>query len=43
MLVTEWTPGAWWHTRRDDLGHVCAGSLAAVGKPALAAIPELGG
>jgi Zn-dependent M28 family amino/carboxypeptidase len=37
------TPGAWWHTPQDDLGHVCADSLAAVGQPALAAIPELGG
>jgi glutaminyl-peptide cyclotransferase len=35
------SPGAWWHTRRDDLSHVCARSLGAVGAPALAAIPEI--
>ncbi len=32
------SPGAWWHTRRDDLGHVCAESLGAVGEPALEAL-----
>jgi glutaminyl-peptide cyclotransferase len=32
------SPGAWWHTRRDDLRHVCARSLGAVGAPALAAV-----
>jgi glutaminyl-peptide cyclotransferase len=32
------SPGAWWHTRADDLSHVCASSLGAVGKPALAAV-----
>ena len=32
------SPGAWWHTRRDDLAHVCAGSLAAVGEPAVAGL-----
>jgi Zn-dependent M28 family amino/carboxypeptidase len=31
-------PGAWFHTRRDALGHVCARSLDAIGPPALAAI-----
>src|SRR4051794_23953974 len=31
------SPGAWWHTRHDDLAHVCARSLAAVGGPAGAA------
>ena len=35
------TPGAWWHTRRDDLSHVCARSLGAVGAPALAALPQI--
>jgi hypothetical protein len=35
------TPGAWWHTRQDDLDHVCPRSLAAVGGPALAALPGL--
>ncbi len=35
------SPGAWWHTREDDLSHVCARSLGAVGTPALAALPEL--
>jgi glutaminyl-peptide cyclotransferase len=35
------SPGAWWHTRADDLGHVCARSLGAVGAPALAALPAV--
>ena len=35
------TPGAWWHTTQDDLGHVCARSLGAVGEPALAALPAI--
>jgi peptidase M28-like protein len=34
-------PGAWWHTTKDDLAHVCPSSLAAVGAPALAAIPRI--
>ena len=34
-------PGAWWHTRRDDLSHVCARSLGEVGAPALAALPAI--
>ena len=34
-------PGAWWHTRRDDLSHVCARSLGEVGAPALAALPSI--
>ena len=34
-------PGAWWHTTKDDLAHVCPSSLAAVGVPALAAIPRI--
>jgi glutaminyl-peptide cyclotransferase len=34
-------PGAWWHTRRDDLRHVCVRSLGAVGEPALAALPGI--
>ena len=35
------SPGAWWHTRRDDLSHVCARSLGAVGTAALAAVPAI--
>lgn len=35
------SPGAWWHTRADDLAHVCASSLGAVGAPALAALPTI--
>jgi glutaminyl-peptide cyclotransferase len=35
------TPGAFWHTRRDNLGHVCTPSLDAVGEPALAALPRI--
>ncbi len=34
-------PGDWWHTRADDLAHVCASSLGAVGGPALAALPGI--
>jgi glutaminyl-peptide cyclotransferase len=34
-------PGAWWHTRKDDLSHVCARSLEEVGAPALAALPAI--
>jgi glutaminyl-peptide cyclotransferase len=35
------TPGAYWHTRRDNLHHVCASSLDAVGETALAALPRI--
>lgn len=35
------SPGAYWHTTRDDLKHVCARSLGAVGRPSLAAIPSI--
>jgi Zn-dependent M28 family amino/carboxypeptidase len=35
------SPGAWWHTRRDDLRHVCARSLGVVGTPALAVLPAI--
>jgi len=35
------SPGAWWHTRADDLSHVCEQSLGAVGAPALAALPGI--
>lgn len=35
------SPGAWWHTREDNIGHVCPGSLGAVGGPALAALPAI--
>lgn len=36
------TPGAWWHTPKDKLNHVCAKSLGAVGRPLLTALPQLG-
>ena len=35
------SPGAFWHTRRDNLGHVCAASLDAVGEAALVALPRV--
>jgi Zn-dependent M28 family amino/carboxypeptidase len=35
------SPGALWHTRQDDLAHVCAPSLDAVGETALAALPRV--
>jgi glutaminyl-peptide cyclotransferase len=35
------TPGAFWHTRKDNLDHVCARSLGAVGEPALASLPAI--
>ena len=35
------SPGAWWHTRRDDLSHVCPQSLGEVGNAALAAVPAI--
>jgi glutaminyl-peptide cyclotransferase len=35
------SPGAWWHTREDDLTHVCAKSLGAVGAPALEALQKI--
>jgi hypothetical protein len=31
-------PGAWWHTRRDDLDHVCPASLAQAGRAVAAAV-----
>jgi glutaminyl-peptide cyclotransferase len=34
-------PGAFWHTRKDTVRHVCARSLGAVGGPALAALPAI--
>jgi glutaminyl-peptide cyclotransferase len=34
-------PGAFWHTLQDDLDHVCARSLDAVGEAALVAIPRI--
>jgi Zn-dependent M28 family amino/carboxypeptidase len=34
-------PGAWWHTPQDNLSHVCAHSLDAVGSPSLIAIPKI--
>jgi glutaminyl-peptide cyclotransferase len=35
------SPGAYWHTTKDNLRHVCASSLEAVGAPALTAIPKI--
>jgi hypothetical protein len=35
------SPGAWWHTREDDMGKVCAASLDRVGEAAVRAIPAL--
>ena len=35
------SPGAFWHTLQDDVGHVCAPSLDAVGEAALAALPRV--
>ncbi len=35
------SPGAYWHTQEDDLRHVCASSLGAVGDPALAALKAI--
>jgi Peptidase family M28 len=35
------TPGEWWHTDEDDLEHVCARSLGAVGRPSLVALPRI--
>ena len=32
------SPGAFWHTRRDDLSHVCASSLGQVGRAVAAAV-----
>jgi peptidase M28-like protein len=34
-------PGAWWHTPQDNLSHVCAQSLGAVGSASLSAIPKI--
>ena len=34
-------PGAFWHTLQDNLDHVCAPSLDAVGEPALAVLPRI--
>jgi glutaminyl-peptide cyclotransferase len=35
------SPGAWWHTPEDSLDKVCPESLAAVGQPAMLAIPRI--
>jgi glutaminyl-peptide cyclotransferase len=35
------SPGAWWHTPEDSLDKVCPESLAAVGEPAVLAIPRI--
>ncbi len=35
-------PGAFFHTTKDNLSHVCASSLGAVGSAALAALPHIG-
>ncbi|MEK6328448.1 MAG: M28 family peptidase [Actinomycetota bacterium] len=34
-------PGDFWHTRRDNLRHVCARSLEAVGETVLAVLPRI--
>ena len=34
-------PGAYWHTLDDNLGHVCAPSLDAVGEAALVALRRI--
>jgi glutaminyl-peptide cyclotransferase len=34
-------PGGWFHTRKDNLRHVCADSLDAVGEPALVALQRI--
>ena len=34
-------PGAYWHTRSDTVGHVCADSLDAIGEASVEALPEL--
>ena len=34
-------PGAYFHTTEDDLDHVCASSLDAVGEAAVRAIPRI--
>ena len=34
-------PGAWFHTTRDNLSHVCVRSLGAVGEAAATAIPKI--
>jgi glutaminyl-peptide cyclotransferase len=31
-------PGRWWHTRADDLAHVCAGSLGQAGRAVAAVV-----
>ena len=42
LIDFDYGPGnAWWHTRQDNLRHVCAQSLGDVGGPALAALPAL--
>ena len=33
-------PGAWWHTREDDLAHVCPGSLDEAGRAVAAAVAQ---
>jgi len=35
------SPGEWWHTPQDDLEHVCADSLAAIGRPSLLALQAI--
>jgi glutaminyl-peptide cyclotransferase len=36
------SPGAWWHTAKDDLDRVCASSLGSVGRPAVVALEGIG-
>jgi Zn-dependent M28 family amino/carboxypeptidase len=34
-------PGAWFHTTKDDVAHVCVSSLGAVGSAAVTALPRI--
>ena len=34
-------PGAFWHTTKDNVSHVCDKSLGAVGRASLAAVPKI--
>lgn len=36
------SPGAWWHTTQDDLGHVCPASLDSIGEASLLALRTIG-
>lgn len=36
------SPGSFWHTAKDDLGHVCPASLDAIGEATVEALPKIG-